>query len=259
MSEAKILTVGGEGGSSGKTTTVVTLAALLARQGRNVVVGDLDLQANATLWFGVDRDEVDYTIGDVLLREATVPEALAKTNTPGVRMLPASRVLGGDSRELLAVRGPEQRLKIAFRDLPDDVDTVILDCPGSMSILTIAALVAATGVMTTATPRAKEIRGVAAFEETIDETADVFGLDGLTLGAVVPCQVPHVGAGKVYQDGVRLLGEAFEGAVTHGVRQSVRVPEADARSIPLPQWAPSDPVTEDYRQVLADVVHKDLL
>lgn len=255
----KILTVAGEGGSSGKTSTSVTLASLLARQGRNVLVGDLDLQANATTWFGVDPGEVEHTIGEVLLREVSLPEALVETNTPGVRLLPASRDLGGDTLQLQRVTGPEQRLKVAFRDLPEDVDTVILDCPGNMSVLTIAALMVATGVLTTAIPAPKEIQGAAAFAETVIETADVYGLDGLELDAVVPCQVPPVGNGTMYQDGVRKLGEVFPDAVTHGVRRTVRVPESASHRTPLPQWAPSHAATDDYRQVLADLATRELL
>lgn len=254
----KILTVAGQGGSSGKTTTAVTLAALMARQGRSVVVGDLDLQANATTWLGVDPDDLEYDIGQMMLKKVDLPGALVETNTPGVRLLPASSDLGGDVVEMQRAAGSEQRLRVAFRNLPDDVDSVILDCPGSMSTLTIAALMVSTGVITTAVPASKEIQGGVAFAGTVDDTSDMYDLD-LELGAVVPCQVPSAGSGALYQDGLRVLREVFPGAVTHEVRRSVRVPEAASRRMPLPQWAPSHAVTDDYRQVLADLVGKGLL
>lgn len=254
----QILTIAGQGGSAGKTSTAVTLAALLARQGRQVLVVDLDLQANATAWFGVVPAEVEHSVGEVLLRQVPLPQALVETNTAGVRLLPASRDLGGDTIQLQRERGPEQRLRVAFRELPDDIDVVILDCPGSMSTLTIAALLVCDAVITTSTPGSKEIEGVSAFMETIAETADVYGLD-LELDAIVPCDVPPANAGRMYQEALNLLRRGFPGLVTHPVRRSVRVPESAAHRVPLPEHAFSDGVTQDYRQVLADLIGRGLL
>lgn len=253
-----VLTIAGEGGSSGKTTTAVTLAALLAGEGRQVLVIDLDLQANATSWLGVQVGEQDATAGDVLLRSSTLDQALLPTNTDGVRALAASRALSGDTVQLLRERGPEQRLKLAFRDLPADVEDVIIDCPGTVSVLTVAALLVADTVLTTASPGLKEINGVAALAETIAETADIFASD-VTLDAVVPCAVPPSGAGLMYAQALQVLQDSYPAQVTPTVRRSVRVPEAASHCTPLPAWAPRDAVTGDYRDVLTHLRGRGLL
>ena len=137
----KVITVANAAGSAGKTTTVVSLAAHLAARGQRVVVVDLDGQANSTRWLGLDPDEIDVTSASVMLRDASLEQALAETNTPGVRLVPATEGVHAQAIRLQQVTGRELRLASALRKL-EDADVVLIDCPGTIGLMTVAALVA---------------------------------------------------------------------------------------------------------------------
>lgn len=245
----RVIPVANQAGSVGKTTTTVTLAALLAQAGHQVLVIDLDGQANATAWLGVDPETRPAGIGDVLLRRTTLPEATTETNTAGVRLVPATPALDAHAVELARLTGGEQRLRQALRTAKG-VDVVLIDCPGSISVLTVAALVAATTVVTVTAPSSKELSGIPRLEGTIQDVADAYNED-LTLGAIVPCIVPAASSGQLYRDALDLLTTTYNGLVTPTVRRSVRAPEAMSHATPLPIHAPGHGITADYRAVLA--------
>ncbi len=254
-----VLAVANLAGSAGKTTTAVTLATLLADQGVRVLLADFDAQANATEFVGHDPDETSPTSADVLLRQAALADAILTTSVDNLWLLPASR-RGMDAAvlQLAGVRAPEQQLKVALQACPDEIEVVIIDCPGSLGIMTMNALVAATGVVTVTVPAAKELKGIPYLEELVDEVRDYYNPD-LILGAVVPCIVPPASAGRLAQDGMADLAEAYGDRVTPPVRRTVRAQEAMARNIPLPVYVPTDPVTKDYIAVLAHLKGAGLL
>lgn len=260
----RVLPIANEAGSAGKTTTTVTLAALLAQQGRSVVVVDLDAQANATSGLGVDDADVTLASGDVLLRRCAWSEALVATEVEGVQLIPANRGLSADVRDLDKVIAREHRLKVALRDATADV--VLVDCPGAVSVLTMAALVAARNddgpvawALTVTTPTAKELEGIPRFEDTLAELVETGISPDLQLGAIVPCMVPGQGAGALYRQAMEQLREAYGDLVTPAVRRSVRAAEAFSHRLPLPVFAASAAVTQDYRAVLAHLVQRGVL
>lgn len=252
-----VVPVANQAGSAGKTTTVVTLAALLAEQGRRVLVVDLDAQANATTWLGVDPHTVTTTAGDVMLRRRDLTDAIVPTNTSGIRLVPSSPEMDGAAVELSRVTGGEQRLRLALSGLAD-IDVVLVDCPGSLSVLTVAGLVAATDLLTVTTPSAKELAGVPRLEETVAEVAEAYN-PGLTLAGIVPCMVPPRSGGALYVEALDMLLEAYPEITTPTVRRSVRAPEAYAQASPLPAHSPREPVTQDYRDVLAHLQGQGVL
>lgn len=255
---SRIVPIGNQAGSVGKTTTTVALAALLAEAGQRVLVVDFDAQANATSFLGVDPDQLSASIGDVLLKRASLLDALVETSAPGVQLLPASRRLDADVFDLQNVTGREMRLRNALRDAPDHLDVVLVDCPGSMSLLTIAALVVATGVITVTLPSGKELEGIPRFEDTIADVAEAYN-PGLRLGAVIPCIVPPANSGRLYQDALAMLSDAYGELVTPPVRKSVKAPEASSHRLPVPVYAPTEPITEDYRAVLKHLEQAGIL
>jgi len=254
VSTPRIIAVANMAGSAGKTTTVVTMAALLAEEGLRVVVLDLDAQANATFSLGIDdaEDRQLATIGDVLLRRVDLADALVQTSVAGLRMVSAHGNLNGAAMELGRVVAGEQRLRQALAKTSLDADVVLLDCPGALNIYTMAALVAADVVVAVSQPTTKELAGLPVLEQTIEEFKDAYNPD-LRLAAVVPCIVPSASAGRIYSDGVDLLRETYGELVTHSVRRAARVAEAYDAQSPLPLFAPTHDVTEDYRHVVADL------
>jgi chromosome partitioning protein len=149
---AKIFCVANQKGGVGKTTTTVNLAAGLAKVGQRVLMVDLDPQGNATMGSGVDKRQLELTVYDVLLESASVVEARVRSDRLveagcSYDVLGANRELAGAEVELVDVERREKRLKTALADVADEYDFVLIDCPPSLSMLTLNGLCAAHGVI----------------------------------------------------------------------------------------------------------------
>jgi chromosome partitioning protein len=144
---AKIFCVANQKGGVGKTTTTVNLAAGLAKVGQRVLMIDLDPQGNATMGSGVDKRKLRLSVYDVLLESASVREAAVLSEKCGYHVLGANRELAGAEVELVTLDHREKRLKGALAEVADDYDFVLVDCPPSLSMLTLNGLCAANGVV----------------------------------------------------------------------------------------------------------------
>ncbi|HAJ14606.1 MAG TPA: chromosome partitioning protein, partial [Comamonadaceae bacterium] len=144
---AKIFCVANQKGGVGKTTTTVNLAAGLARIGQRVLMIDLDPQGNATMGSGIDKRTMPLSVYDVLLESASIREAAILADKCGYHVLGANRDLAGAEVELVEVERREKRLKQALADVDGDYDFVLIDCPPSLSMLTLNGLCAAHGVI----------------------------------------------------------------------------------------------------------------
>ena len=139
---ARIFCIANQKGGVGKTTTTVNLAAGLARIGQRVLVVDLDPQGNATMGSGVDKRALELTVYDVLLESATVAEARQRSDKAGYDVLGANRELAGAEVELVELERRDKRLKGALAAVDGDYDFVLIDCPPSLSLLTLNGLCA---------------------------------------------------------------------------------------------------------------------
>jgi len=144
---ARIFCVANQKGGVGKTTTTVNLAAGLARVGQRVLVVDLDPQGNATMGSGVDKRSLTLSVYDVLLESASIAEARVASPRGGYDVLGANRELAGAEVELVSLERRERRLKGALEDVAADYDFVLIDCPPSLSLLTLNGLCSAHGVV----------------------------------------------------------------------------------------------------------------
>jgi chromosome partitioning protein len=144
---AKIFCVANQKGGVGKTTTTVNLAAGLAQVGQRVLVVDLDPQGNATMGSGIDKRALELSVYDVLLESASIAEAKQRNDKVGYDVLGANRELAGAEVELVKLERRERRLKAAIAAANDDYDFVLIDCPPSLSMLTLNGLCSAHGVV----------------------------------------------------------------------------------------------------------------
>ncbi len=149
---AKIFCIANQKGGVGKTTTTVNLAAGLAKLGQRVLMVDLDPQGNATMGSGVDKRQLKLSVYDVLLESASIAEACVTSDKLvqagcGYHVLGANRELAGAEVELVDVERREKRLKKALDAAASEYDFMLIDCPPSLSMLTLNGLCSAHGVI----------------------------------------------------------------------------------------------------------------
>jgi len=165
----KILAVTNQKGGVGKTTTSVNFAASLAENGRRVLLVDLDAQGNATMGSGVDKHGVVKTGYDLLVGHADIRDVITYAPEAGYDLLPGNSDLTAAEVELMQRDDRERRLRSALVYVQKEYDLIIIDCPPSLSMLTVNALAAAHGVLIPIQCEYYALEGLSALLETVEQ------------------------------------------------------------------------------------------
>ncbi len=144
---AKIITIANQKGGVGKTTTAINLSAYLAQQGKKVLTVDIDAQGNTCSGFGIDKQNEDNSIYEVLLEGLPITDVIKPTIYDNLFIVPVNINLAGAGVELIDLKDRETRLKKALYKIRDDYDYIFIDCPPSLDIMTVNGLVAGDSVL----------------------------------------------------------------------------------------------------------------
>ena len=256
---AKIFCIANQKGGVGKTTTTVNLAAGLAKIGQRVLMVDLDPQGNATMGSGVDKRQLKHSVYDVLLESATIPESRVKSERLAEAgcsydILGANRELAGAEVELVDVERREKRLKQALAQVDTEYDFVLIDCPPSLSMLTLNGLCAAHGVIVPMQCEYFALEGLSDLVNTIKQVHANLNKDLEIIGLLRVMFDPRITLQQQVSDQLKAhFGDKVFNTV---IPRNVRLAEAPSYGLPGVAFDPSARGSQSFVEFAAEMVRR---
>ncbi len=256
---ARIFCIANQKGGVGKTTTTVNLAAGLAKVGQRVLMVDLDPQGNATMGSGVDKRQLKTSVYDILLESSTVAEARVTSEKLvaagcGYDILGANRELAGAEVELVEVERRERRLKAAVATVVNDYDFILIDCPPSLSMLTLNGLCCAHGVIVPMQCEYFALEGLTDLVNTIKQVRANMNKELAVIGLLRVMFDPRITLQQQVSDQLKAhFGDKVFDTV---VPRNVRLAEAPSYGLPGVVFDPSSKGALAYMAFAQEMVRR---
>ncbi len=247
MSAQYTIAVANQKGGEGKTTTAINLAFGLARKGKSTLLIDLDPQANSTGIF-INPDKLEKTLYDVFQGHATVKEILLESEQKNLKVAPAKITLAEVESSALNVDAP-YLIRDALSSL-DGIDVAVIDCPPSLSVFTINALVAATHVVVPAQAEKFSIDGMSGLQSTIDSIKRRINPDLQVAGALVTQLKPKTVLTKTILPVISQFFRVFDATISEGVA----VGESHLAKKSIFEYAPESKQAKEYESFVEELL-----
>lgn len=251
----RIIAIANQKGGVGKTTTAINLSASLAEAGKKVLLIDTDPQGNATSGLGIDKDEVEYTIYDLMLGDCSIKECTVKTEMDNLELIPSNVNLAGAEIELLDVKEKEYVLRNQLDYVMDDYDFVLIDCPPSLNMLTINAMTTANSILVPIQCEYYALEGLSQLMYTINLVQERLNASLEIEGVVFTMFDARTNLSNQVVDNVKnhLEQKIYDTVIP----RNVRLAEAPSFGLPINMYDPKSPGAESYRQLAKELIESE--
>ncbi len=251
----KIIAIANQKGGVGKTTTAINLSAALANKGKKILVIDSDPQGNATSGFGVEKIKLENTIYELLLGECSVQDVIIKDVYPNLSIIPSNVNLAAAEIEMIGVDKKEYKLKREVDWIKGEYDFIIIDCPPSLSMLTVNAMTTADSVIVPIQCEYYALEGLSQLIHTINLVKERLNAD-LTMDGVVFTMYDsrtNLSAQVVENVKANLKQKVYETLIP----RNVRLAEAPSYGEPICKYDPKSVGAEKYEELAQEIIDQN--
>ena len=248
----KVIFITNQKGGVGKTTSAINIAYFIAKTGRRVLLLDFDPQGNATSGLGVDKNQLENTMADVISGDITLKDILMETGYKGLKLAPATPVLANTEVELANTKGRFTRLKNAIETVEKDFDYVIIDSPPSLSLLTVNGFIASDYLILPVQAEFYAMEGLGQLLESMKLVKKGMNPD-LNLLGVLPTMVDSrtTLSGQVYEE----IKKFFPGKVFNTpIPRNIRLAEAPSHGVPVGVYDRFSKGARAYKAVTKEII-----
>ena len=250
----RIIAVANQKGGVGKTTTAINLSSCLSALGKRVLAIDMDPQGNMTSGLGVDKDNVEKTVYDLIIGRATVEECLCKEVFENLDLLPTNIDLSAAEIELIGVENKEFIIRDEVAKISGNYDFVIVDCPPSLSMLTINAMTTADTVLVPIQCEYYALEGLSQLMHTIDLVKERLNPDLEMEGVVFTMYNARTNLSLQVVENVKdNLDQTIYKTI---IPRNIRLAEAPSHGLPINIYDPKSSGAESYMLLAEEVIHK---
>lgn len=250
----RIIAVANQKGGVGKTTTAINLSSCLAAMGKKVLAVDMDPQGNMTSGLSVDKDEVEYTVYDLIIGEADIEQVLVKDVFENLDVMPTSIDLSAAEIELIDIENKEYILRDEVHKVRDNYDFIIIDCPPSLSMLTINAMTTADTVLVPIQCEYYALEGLSQLIRTIELVKERLNEKLEMEGVVFTMYDARTNLSLQVVENVKdNLNQTIYKTI---IPRNIRLAEAPSHGLPINYYDPKSSGAESYMLLADEVIHK---
>ena len=251
----RIIAVANQKGGVGKTTTSINLAACLAEKGKKVLAVDMDPQGNLTSGLGVDKDSVEKSIYELIIGEVDIKEVINKEVLENLDIIPTSTDLSAAEIELIGVDDKEYILRNAIDQVKDQYDFVIIDCPPSLSMLTINAMTTADSVIVPIQCEYYALEGLSQLIHTVELVKDRLNSKLEIEGVVFTMYDARTNLSLQVVENVK--DNLQQNIYKTIIPRNIRLAEAPSYGLPINKYDPKSTGAESYMRLADEVIERE--